>query len=264
MPIAHNGTVALYYEVEGEGPAVLLHTGSGGDLRIWREAGYPSGLAGFKVVLMDQRGRGRSGRPDELAAHRMETCAEDVATVLDAAGVESAAFWGYSSGILVGVAFGAAYRGRLKALVGTGSLRAVNRDEMPFPADREAEVARITRLGGVVPDMEEFMRLENDRFPPAIEQNVREGDPRMLARTLVAWRSWHGPRAAFASFPAPALMITGEKEDPDHVTEQSVTEFPDGRIARLSGVGHLGAFYRSELALPTALPFLQRALGGST
>ena len=262
MPLAHNGPVPLYYEVEGDGPAVLLHTGNGGDLRIWREAGYLPGLAGFKVVLMDQRGRGRSGRPDTIAEHRIETYADDVAAVLDAAGAERAGFWGYSNGVLVGVAFGAAHPRRLQALVGTGGLDPTNRDERIWPADRDAEVERIAHRGGVVPEMEECMRVEHDRFPPAVEQNIREGDPRMLALALVAWRAWHGPRNDFASFPSPALMITGEKEDTEGRTERSMSEFPDGRVVRLPGVGHLGSFYRSDLALPVAVPFLHRTLGG--
>ncbi|MCI4320087.1 MAG: alpha/beta hydrolase [Thermoplasmata archaeon] len=246
--------------MEGDGPAVVLHTGNGGDLRIWREAGYLSGLTGFRVILIDQRGRGRSGRPGDLADHRMESYAEDVAAVLDDAEVENAAFWGYSNGVLIGVAFGAAYPDRLQGLVGTGGLRPINRDELTWPVDSAAEVARIAGNGGVVPEMEGCMKEENDRFPPAIEQNVREGDPRMMALSVVAWRSWHGPRSAFGTFPAPLLMIAGEREDLDRYTEKSVAEFPDGRIVRIPGVGHLGSFYRSDLALPIALPFLHRAL----
>jgi pimeloyl-ACP methyl ester carboxylesterase len=50
MSIARDGNVPVHYEVAGEGPPLLLHTGAGGDGRIWQEAGYPMGLAGFRVI----------------------------------------------------------------------------------------------------------------------------------------------------------------------------------------------------------------------
>jgi pimeloyl-ACP methyl ester carboxylesterase len=261
MPFARNGPVQIHYEVEGSGPALLLHTGAGGDLRIWREAGYVEGLAGFRVILMDQRGRGKSSRPGELTDHRIERFVDDISAVLDDAGVASAGFWGYSNGTVVGIAFGAAHPDRLKALVGTGSLSPRNFDDPPPDPDPDRRVDELTASGGVVPELERRMEVENDRFPSAIDRNVRDGDPRMCALDLVAWRSWHGPRSAFATFPAPVLMISGENEGDEGRTERSMAELPDGRVVRLPGLGHLGSFYRSDVALPHALPFLHRALG---
>ena len=110
--------VKIHYEVRGNGPAILFHTGAGGDSRIWEYAGYVDGLPGFTKILMDQRGRGRSGRPDTPESHRMEHFVADIGAVLDDAGLESAAFWGYSNGVYPGLAFGVAHPTRLRALVG--------------------------------------------------------------------------------------------------------------------------------------------------
>jgi len=134
MPFVSSNGVRICYESEGVGPAVVFQTGAGGDLRIWRYAGYPDGLSGFRRILMDQRGRGRSDRPDTIESHRMERHVEDVGAVLDDAGVERCAFWGYSNEILVGLAFGVAHPSRLVALVGTGGLPFQNVSELP-PTD---------------------------------------------------------------------------------------------------------------------------------
>lgn len=257
MPTITSHGVEIHYEVEGTGPAVLLHTGAGGDSRIWREAGYVRGLTGFTTILLDQRGRGRSGRPSGIDDHRMELFVDDVAAVLDALGIDSIAFWGYSNGMLVGVGFGGAHPDRLRCLVGTGTLRFRNLSDLPR-VDETAEIQKDVAAGGVRQDLEHFMTKENDRFPEGIDRNVREGDPLMYALDGVAWLRWNGPRAVLKRFRVPLLMLTGEKEDPDRATETTVDHVPCARMARLPGVGHLGAFYRSDLALEFALPFLRR------
>ncbi|MCI4362914.1 MAG: alpha/beta hydrolase [Thermoplasmata archaeon] len=256
MPSVSDGGVRIHYEVEGDGPAVVVHTGAGGDLSIWRHAGYVEGLRGYRTILIDQRGRGRSDRPTTVEAHRMEWFVEDVRAVLDDVGEESSAFWGYSSGILVGIAFGGAHPTRLRALVGTGGLRLRNLNELP-PVDERSEVELDVARGGVRHEVDARMAAENDRFPDAIDENVRSGDPLMHALDGVAWLAWPGPRAVLERTRCPILLLTGEKEDLNRETERTVQALPTARMVRIPGVGHLGVFYRSDLALPHALPFLQ-------
>ena len=257
MPHVESDGARIYYESVGTGPSVVLHTGAGGDSRIWRDAGYLDGLGKFHVVLIDQRGRGRSDRPREIEAHRLDRFVGDVTAVLDELDIRRTAFWGYSSGSLVGVAFAGVHPERLRCLVGIGAMRYRNLSELP-PVDAAAEIAEDVAKEGVVAELEDRMRDEHDRFPDPIDRNVREGDPLMHALDGVAWRSWHGPAAVLDRFPAPLLMLTGEIEDPNRATEAMVAKVPGARIVRVPGVGHLGAFYRSDLTLPVAVPFLEQ------
>lgn len=261
MPLVRSAGTEIFYRSEGTGPALVLHTGAGGDHRIWELAGYVAGLAGLRLVLMDQRGRGRSGRPATIDEHRIELFAGDVAAVLDDAGVEAAGFWGYSDGALVGAAFGELFPRRLRALVGTGSFPEKDLCEYPRPGDPEEYIRTAVEHRGVVRAMEQFMEREHDRFPEAIERNVRETDPRMNALDDLAWLDWKGPISGFPRLLAPFLMLTGENEDAAHRTESGLSKLPGGKVIRLAGVGHLGAFYRSPLALTHALPFLRQHLG---
>src|ERR1700694_3648083 len=58
--------VRLHYELEGEGPPLLLHLGAGCDSDLWRAAGYIEPLAKkFQCILLDHRGQGASNRPRE-------------------------------------------------------------------------------------------------------------------------------------------------------------------------------------------------------
>ncbi len=261
MPIIENGGVEIHYQVRGAGPAILFHTGAGGDCRIWELAGYTDALPGFRKILMDQRGRGRSSWPRDAEAHRMEFCVSDVAAVLDDAGEESAAFWGYSNGIFVGLAFGAAHPGRLRALVGLGTLPEYDLCDLPPIEDPRALIQECVAKGGVSQDVDAYMRQDGERFPDAIDRNVRGGDPVMYALGRIARRSWKGPKSLYATFAPPALILTGEKEADEGRTEEGARGMPSGRVVRLDGIGHLASFYRSDLTIGHALPFLRRHLG---
>lgn len=261
MATVTSGGVSIHYEVRGKGPALLFHTGAGGDSRMWEQAGYLDRLTGFRAILMDQRGRGRSGRPDTVESHRMEHFVEDVAAVLDATRVDSAGFWGYSNGVLVGLAFGAAHPTRLRALVGTGTLPFQDISDLGPIVDPEAFIAEQVAKGGVAQDVDEFQRVDGEHFPDAIDRNVREGDPRMYALDRIGRRTWKGPRSLYASFRAPVLQITGERETDEGGTEKAIAALPNARGVRLPGVGHLAAFYRSELSVPHVIPFLWQHLG---
>jgi pimeloyl-ACP methyl ester carboxylesterase len=260
MGAVRNGNVSIHFEVEGRGPALVLHTGAGGDLRIWREAGYLRGLAGFQAILIDQRGRGQSTRPERVEDHLMDRYSEDVALVLDAVGAESAGFWGYSNGFFVGLAFGSAYPRRLRCLIGTGSVPDSNFTDLPPIPDQRAFIEKVIAEGDVRASVDSYMKSEGDRFPDSIDANVRATDPRMGALRRIAWRSWDGPKSVFPSTMAPVLVIAGEKETLDGVTDKAIRSFPNGRLVTLPGVGHLGAFYRADLALAHAVPFLRTTL----
>ena len=62
MPFLNLGEIDVYYEVHGEGePLILLHHGFG-CTQIWSEI-YPAFVqAGYRVILYDRRGYGRSGK----------------------------------------------------------------------------------------------------------------------------------------------------------------------------------------------------------
>jgi pimeloyl-ACP methyl ester carboxylesterase len=260
---ANNGGVWIHYEIEGTGPAVLMRTGAGGDCRIWKDAGYVAGLKGYRTILMDQRGRGKSDRTTSIESHSYDNHVSDIETVLDDAGVESAAYMGYSAAATMGIAFAAAHPNRLKALVGMGSLPFYNFSELPKLANPEDEIEKIVAVGGVRREYEEASAEEGGRFPESIEQNVLGGDPRMRALDFVAGRvvkPWRGPLNVYPNLRFPVLMISGEKEDPERITEKAIAKIPKGQLVRLPGAGHLSSFYRSDLTLPYILPFLSKNL----
>ena len=96
MPIAKLGAIDLYYERAGHGSPLLFISGTGGDLR-----GKPNVFDGplpkqFDVLAYDQRGLGRSAKPD--VAYSMADYADDAAALLD--------YVGWPTAKVIGVSFG--------------------------------------------------------------------------------------------------------------------------------------------------------------
>src|SRR5258708_10541624 len=96
MPIAKLGSIDLFYERAGQGSPLLFISGTGGDLRV-----KPNVFDGplpklFDVLAYDQRGLGRSAKPD--VAYSMADYADDTAALLE--------YVGWPAAKVIGVSFG--------------------------------------------------------------------------------------------------------------------------------------------------------------
>jgi pimeloyl-ACP methyl ester carboxylesterase len=92
------GGVGIEYEVTGDGrPVVLLH-GFPDSGRLWRHQVPALAEEGFRVIVPDLRGYGRSDKPEDVAAYSMMLLAGDVLAVLAAEQVDRAHFVGHDWG----------------------------------------------------------------------------------------------------------------------------------------------------------------------
>ena len=101
----------IYYEVDGEGPALsLIHAGVA-NLRQWDEQ-VPSFAQRFRVIRYDCRTFGRTTSENVSISNRA-----DLAAVLDHLGVEQTAVLGLSRGGSIAVDFTLDYPDRVTALI---------------------------------------------------------------------------------------------------------------------------------------------------
>jgi pimeloyl-ACP methyl ester carboxylesterase len=94
----------LFYRDEGDGPAVVMLHGLTADGEMnWEWTGVAPAVrtAGYRTLLLDQRGHGRSDQPTDPALYDDDRFAADVSSLLDVAGVERCALVGYSMGALM-------------------------------------------------------------------------------------------------------------------------------------------------------------------
>jgi pimeloyl-ACP methyl ester carboxylesterase len=255
MPTVVSNGVPVHYEVEGDGPPLIRHTGGGGDLEMWRPAGYTEGLKGRRLILMDHRGRGKSGRPNDMTHHGIDHYVRDVLAVADDAGAERFAFFGYSAGAAVGYRLAARHPAYVVSLVGLGAVGSPHEDD----AESFAFAARIRREGSN--SLVSGLRDEEPELPDWFADQMRSTDPEMFALTLEAWTAWGGPWAEFANIEVPTLLVVGQLEEGDGETagvnaKTAALEMRDGRAEVLPRVGHVMAFVHSELVLPPVRAFL--------
>ncbi len=104
MPRVEVDGVGINYEVTGDGrPVVLLH-GFPDTGRLWRHQVPALAEAGFKVIVPDLRGFGRSDKPESVEAYALPFLAGDVIGVLADAGESRVHVVGHDWG--AGVAWG--------------------------------------------------------------------------------------------------------------------------------------------------------------
>jgi pimeloyl-ACP methyl ester carboxylesterase len=101
MPSFHNGDVEIAYLDEGEGEPILLVHGFASTKNVnWVYPTWVSELKknGRRVIALDNRGHGDSGKLYDPAAYHIGAMAGDVSALMDHLGIERADIMGYSLG----------------------------------------------------------------------------------------------------------------------------------------------------------------------
>lgn len=124
MPLLPIGQSELYYEDQGEGPAIVLAHGIGGNHASWFQQ-VPVFAQSYRVVTFDHRGFGRSS--DVEGAGR-SAFVPDLLALLDRLGIEQAVLVGQSMGGGTCIGFADAHPERVRALVLAASLHAIEED----------------------------------------------------------------------------------------------------------------------------------------
>lgn len=253
MSYAENDGVSLYYEVEGEGPPLVLHAGNMQRLQDWRRADVAVAQAlrdEFRLILMDPRGFGRSDKPHDAAAYALTTRVRDVTAVLDAEGIDRAHFWGYSLGALVGFGLGVYAPERVRALI----LGAVS----PYATDRPdfRGIAAELRRG----TMADFVAATEARVGSPLPPEARAGwlanDPLALAASTDATAADPDLGARLAEITAPALVYAGDQDTLFAGARRAAEAIAGATFVALPGLNHALAFRRREAILPQVRDFL--------
>lgn len=100
---ADSGGIGITYDVAGPetGPPVVLVHGFPDSAKVWRHQAPALAEAGFRVLVPDMRGYGRSDKPTDVDAYNILLLAGDVLAVLDDAGVDRAAVVGHDWGAAI-------------------------------------------------------------------------------------------------------------------------------------------------------------------
>lgn len=249
MPYAVNDGVRIHFQTEGSGPPLLLHHWTFSSLDAWRELGYVDALAPHhRLILMDSRGHGKSDSPHDEAAYRPGPRVADVVAVLDAAGVDRAAFLGFSMGGWIGFACARWAPDRFSAFLLGG--------QHPYPQTMSGarEWLRVGKQQGP----ESFIDLwEREVGPvlPAERERMRGFD---FAAMLAAAKDRESLESSLAGIRVPCLLFAGEEDEAAARAKQAATTIPGAQFVALPKLGHGQTMARLDLVVPAVLNFLQR------
>src|SRR5262245_2214151 len=96
--VAHEGA-RIWHASYGQGPPVVLLHGGLGHSGNWAYQLQALLGAGYRVILIDSRGHGRSTRDDR--PYTYELMASDVLAVMDELNIDKAGFVGWSDGACI-------------------------------------------------------------------------------------------------------------------------------------------------------------------
>jgi pimeloyl-ACP methyl ester carboxylesterase len=228
----------------GSGPPVVLLHGLGGDIGFWA-AERADWQARFRLILIDSRGHGAT--PASPGGHSIADLADDVAAVLDAAGIAAAHVLGFSMGGLVAQSLAVRHPGRVDRLVLASTYAVMNPQARLFldavldTYERSQDPAQMYRL--IFPWLFSVAFLADPAHDAWLPTDDADLDDQSLAdwrAAYLAQRRFDG-RAQLGRIAAPTLVIGGGEDrlvDPAG-TSALADGVPGAELTVLAGAGHL-------------------------
>jgi pimeloyl-ACP methyl ester carboxylesterase len=245
MPSLSVNDTAIYYEQEGTGVPLVLIVGYNCDSSQWSLV-RPTLAQDFTLLLIDNRGSGRSGSPD--VPYSVSLMAADIAELMAALNLTKAHVLGHSMGGAIAQEFAYRYPHLVDRLILSNSL-------IKFPANtamafkwlldlREGGLSPHLLVEGGLPWVYSSQFLANpDNVREAVESTLANPYPQSLAgqkrqfEALIAFDSefW------FEKIKARTLVIAGAEDICAGVTnsERLSKGIPHAELVRLPGIGHV-------------------------
>lgn len=250
IPFAANEGGRIHFDVEGDGPPLVLLHGFGVSGDAWHTGGHVSALSdAFQVITMDARGHGRSYKPHDISSYSLPRRVRDVTAVLDAVGVSTAHFLGYSLGGVTGYGLGKYAPNRFRSVIVLGAHPYTER----FSADFEEWGRRYIDFG-VKAAIE---RREADSGPLNREQRaeLEARDWKALGAALVATNRIQGLSDGLSQGRMPYMLLCGTGDEGHDLARQAAAEFPNVSFRSLEGLDHHESRSRLDILVPIVREF---------
>ena len=221
------GLHCLEWQVDRPGrdqatPFLLVH-GLASNCRTWEAVGGLLAAAGHPVVALDQRGHGRSDKPD--SGYDFATLCDDLEGVLGALGYERTVVVGQSTGGNIAVELARRTGDRLAGVAGVDGGTLELQERWPNWEDCAEALAPPQLAGTPVDDITGYLRRAHPDWADwgidATLANLEIGaDGRVRARLrtdhhmLVLRSLWeHRPSAVLADLEVPVMLVVADSDD---------------------------------------------------
>lgn len=259
MPFLHANEIDLYYEVHGEGPALVLGHGAGGNHLVWWQQ-VPHFAQHHRVITYDHRGFGLShdvpGGPGRRAFPL------DLHALLDHLAVDQFAMVAHSMAGRTVTPFIRLFPNRVRALVLSGTLGgAVNDDVRAIQAAHAKTVAGQTLRQRSLAPATEIARADLAYLYRSLNRLNPKRSKQFLAPQpgLLSWRGSSMPLLQTAGIPL--LFMVGEHDMivPPAALRAAHEAMPDSTFVEIADAGHSVYFEQPEAFNRAVDAFLREA-----
>jgi 3-oxoadipate enol-lactonase len=229
MPKAQVNGIDLYYEVHGDGPAMVFAHGAGGNHLSWWQQ-VPVFARQYRCIIFDHRGFGQS--PDVPNGPGSQAFVEDLKQLLDHLKIERTSLVAQSMGGRTCLGFTLEYPERVQALVMADTTGGFG-DARMAQLRAEGEAA----LAAPNPPPRTYARHFPEEQPAQafLYEQIRALNPPRHEASVP------GPTAEqVRGLRTPTLLIVGEHDviAPPAIMKMFQSYMPHARLAEVAGAGH--------------------------
>ena len=218
----------------------------------------------YRVVAIDLRGRGLSGKPD--SGYAPEQHIKDIISVMDDLQIERILLMGHSLGAFISLMFAALHPERVEKLIlvdGAGDLDqaqmdrvfvgikpALDRLEKIFPSEKAYldQMKSAPYMQPWLPNIETYYAYEIEEVEDGVKTNI---DPVHIAEEAQNVRKIDCA-SLYGKVRCPALILRAtqgllSQDDlllPPGVAEEMVAQIPDARLFNVEGMNHYGIVFQ--------------------
>jgi pimeloyl-ACP methyl ester carboxylesterase len=259
--IAERDGVHLYYEVHGAGEPLLCIMGLGGNIHFW-EFQIPAFAARHRTIVFDNRGAGRSDKPD--GPYSIPMLADDAVRVMDAAGVARAHVIGISMGGMIAQDLVLRHPDRVGALVLACTFA------RPDETARRAQGSGLDMMKGGLDTKQLFKFMMSMVLSPEFIQREKPWLRGLLEKALSYGFSVeaflaqlsaimkHDAAERLKELRAPTLVMTGTADllVPPHHSDELARLIPGATLVKMEGGTHGFNVERKDEFNQSVLDFL--------
>ena len=264
MSEAFNGTdgTRIAFQEVGDGEPLIMVHGSGLSRAIWRGFGYVKALRDeYRLILVDMRGHGLSGKPHDQADYSMSMIVGDLLAVYEAAGLNAAHFFGYSFGARAGFSLAAQRPERMLSFISAGGTFRLGENavsDLFFAGYDEA-----LGSGGMPAFLEGWEAQAGIQMDPATSRAFLANDAQALQAYFRQLKIERGlDEHQVASIQTPTLLLAGTQDTPRYEDSVRAAELmPHARFVELAGRGHGDTLFPAAPVIDLVRAFLAEPTG---
>ena len=258
MPTANINGIDLYYEVHGDGPAlVLAHGGGGSHLSWWQNV--PELSKRYRCVTFDHRGFGQSH--DLPGGPGPNAFVEDLRQLLDHLGIERAMLVGQSMGGWTVFGFASTFPARVSALVLCDTTAGMDDPEVV----RAQAALRDTLRGNLTQTLHRAYAADFPARDPVrhfLYQQISGLNHHVPGNLISTLAHLKHPISPLVAARIPVMLIAGEQDAliAPATMELMAQRLPNSRFVKVANAGHSVYFERPDEFNRLLLGFLREAL----